>query len=1686
MQEHPLLIAFAQLVGDFFHYNLDLSPLRETLLRRVAQALLQGQIPETVRESFQFERIRNFNTQYLSAEERDMLNRILGEEQAGIQPGQPQIRVFLREMPARAVYLRSSVPAWARAAALTDSVGPILNRDGRRFWMDIYPVLPEVKAIGFINTSRPALILGPDTPLVINTPAVNSLSIGAGTIWVQSAMFAPGTDEKLYSALLVESAEVTFQGGIAQYSHGRIIMRGGTMAILDVRLRTPETIRPEDVPQGADAWAGQFKLPEAFQMRIQPGNSGLLQVADAAWNIYGEDKNFTWTQAAPSFNYLFSAVSIPMRVDTDALNVLQCLSPVFSLAGATVVEESSWLLPAAEINWMLPAEGAGLLSVRTQKGLSATVAGALDINQAGPAQLQINRCWITGTPGQIQVIALESVTEYAVQTLRLWQDQESRWNELQLTYPGTFPFIYQCNAPGTETIVSITNCLGKLDRPVGADKQPFSLKTKTSLYLRTYGALNDYLFLYDENVIRDNEPDTGGPAVPADQLSFQSRALALNNALMTVSPVNAYLLSGELPPQAETFTETSLLYAFALVGYLPALPDPYAANRGVFKWMHHELEGQEGVYRLNQIQRVLIGAMHWQAAEAPGTNFIFGDIADMEANQFIHLNPMLDLQRALNDENNNRNNRTSKTNARFAQQSGMNNQGGNGWPEEYDAFIRVDDRYRNYHFFSLLDVSTAADWMGVDVGYLDEQFIFERRFDVVTAQNPLSADGMDVVAAGKLVRLFTTPQISWEPVLNKSAVMNAANDPPEGLLLFRDDGPPTLIGNTGNDPVPIAPLPAAKYLEEGYRNNDLKAWSFFTLPFGMLGIGRYNQEVTIGALPPSQGARIEILRHTFDGDIETGLQISTTGFLNPVEKNRNFEGMAYQLYNLRGPMGEDLNRSILSGLVTEIFNREFGPNAGKLRQRGVPLERYDFSGYGANVFSHWTNEDAQIAQTSQAKFDVWRGRTAHEVIQVRSLVYPWGIRVVRTITMYRNSAALVYRIDSGWRAESDGVYNFKTTVNDKFGNEQVEPVGYSFHPGIVKGVFNVRNIVESDDLARFGNPSWLKNYGYYIDENDGLAIPVGAGHSLPVDLFPVYFDADVQIDGIVQGGINGRAPSKRMLGYLQLAPRGVPISRELFRDLLLSQNGLGGPVDCLIDIGETGQTMRLTRVEVQPSMDAGQIVFVTAAKGTPVLPKDGSWSVVSAKKATGEVLPISNSVVPLIRRGLHTVANNLNPLELANPADLFNMNLEDRATQYAFLQNTDTQKVLFRNPWFEPGKKFLQCSKPDLADAYRLLNSKGIFPKIGNLPRLDLADFNMNIIEKGYQLDHKAVPGQILEQVLPDGPVYFINEKDIKIYVEYLNKDINNVKKGNGTVNFGLDSAAGTWANKMNDITIFVDLLDMTRLFLIRGKFDTEKGSTPGITSPELEFGKDLQPVVDILRILMDLNGGNYKGALTKGLKVAMSNSPNNWEYKFQADKEIPVLKFPPPIADSPVAPLRLEASLKLGCYFNVGMPYPAGGSPMPSAGGYIEFGAKLSVMCVSLAAATVYAVGNCTMRISADTVRGPGLYLKMGFGVELVVGLPVVGNVSVYFAAGVEISIDTRVIIVGAFILFRGRAELIGGLVTIQIQIEASGKVKREIGPGEDRTYCIAQVTFSLDISIFLVINISFSKTFQEDRQLS
>ena len=85
----------------------------------------------------------------------------------------------------------------------------------------------------------------------------------------------------------------------------------------------------------------------------------------------------------------------------------------------------------------------------------------------------------------------------------------------------------------------------------------------------------------------------------------------------------------------------------------------------------------------------------------------------------------------------------------------------------------------------------------------------------------------------------------------------------------------------------------------------------------------------------------------------------------------------------------------------------------------------------------------------------------------------------------------------------------------------------------------------------------------------------------------------------------------------------------------------------------------------------------------------------------------------------------------------------------------------------------------------------------------------------------------------------------------------------------------------------------------------------------------------------------------------------------------------------------------------------------------------------------------------------------------------------------GVEIYVDSnQAVAITAFMLFRGHAELLGGLVGVTITIEAKGTVEKL--DDDAPTNCKAQVTFGLDISIFLVINISFSETWGETRQIA
>ena len=1022
--------------------------------------------------------------------------------------------------------------------------------------------------------------------------------------------------------------------------------------------------------------------------------------------------------------------------------------------------------------------------------------------------------------------------------------------------------------------------------------------------------------------------------------------------------------------------------------------------------------------------------------------------------------------------------------------------------------------------FILLDVSSTADQMGVGWG-TSIQVERDARGNAMLrnvgttssalvpggSQLPLQILNMDVVAIGQNLRAITLPQVSWEPISNIPLEVEGTVAPDDnitvmpGMLVYQNDGLPTRIGSESPYPVPIAPIPVTKHFVKEF--NDKKTprllQSIFSLPFAIIAQANFERKPHA---PTEDGSRISFNRPYFE-HLRGGLQIKSLAPKASSDKQSpSFDGWTLQLdenFNtqvfgvpLNGQLRTSffawpVNGSTLGKTVKDIFNQEFALGGDTPK---VPVEKIEFSGYGASIFSNWLDSGAAIARVSQTLFEVLVGRTAHEVVQVRSILYPWGVHVVRTITLLRSANGYVFRSDSGWKAESDGFFDFTYTINfEHFPKQDVTvPNPYEIHHELVKGVSNVREIKDYAAASPFTS-SFKLNDPTLPPELQGLPLakwkdlyqgkPISnKDFLLDVRMQAVVFDADVHLNDVTLGGVadpvygDFKVQSRKMLGYVQISPSSVLVPSRVFAELLDFQGGtLGGPVDCVIDIAKSNQKMRLARVDVSAAKDGAKDIFVSAARGSMILPPDGSWSVVKQQTDTRDVKVIEEGQsVPLIKR------NGVNTYRIAEPKDI-----AQPATNstYGVVQSTGTQKLLFDMPQFTPNDKKLKSAQTYFADAYKLLNSKGIFPNVANALGLTNAEKEVEILGEG--LMRMADRNINVSSLLPANYHYdFVNEPGIlKIYAEY-----SSTGGASGNLKLGIDSLAGAadkWKAQLSNIKVVVDLGPFNRLMWVDGNFKASSGLNPNYDKPNLQFGPMLEKVKQILQVLAALSGDDFDD----GMKVGMSNSADSWEYKFNCSQEIPVIKFPSPalLAANPNPPLKLEAGLKVGFYFNEVVALPSDLKQLvPACGAYVDFYGRIQVMCFTLAAASVYAVGQANLGIAADSKAGIVLRMKFGFGVEIVVGLPVVGNVSVLYMILVEVTIATASIKVGAFMLFRGHAEICGGLVGVTIQIEAGGSVEKT----GNETNCIAQVTFSIDIQILWVIDISFSDTWQESRQIA
>ena len=1767
-------------------------PNQENNLKKLYQSLSSMLLPEDLQQlkgsSFVFEASDLFSAENIPAEYSAALLTVA--ETLANQAAAPELRVFLREVPLRSAQLHASVPQWAHGAALDHSVGPFTNKDGRQLWYDFYRIIRQV-TLYIEGSPDPALLFNVRSRLSIadiqQEMAANwqpVYHLVPGSIWINSRLLAGNSPSGAFTGLTIKGGTITLSAS-PHLVNGNLTITTTTRVTIRLQLQEPSVVGDPTSPYGIDARNDQLNLPQEFDFSISGQGSSIDQVSSADWRVYGQATAFEWdSHAQPTYNQLLQRVLIPFKASQSNFEVSDCQSPFNQIQGRTRITGSAWGLPSATINVLHPTVAAGIggMLALCSSGLTAAWQGMTG------GEINLTQPLLLAEPGLITISDVGAGNVFCQQKFNLWKDTRNPFGStLQIQFPTTTSFFFASEAAGIEALMALANADFQIDRPVTVTGQPVPIHSKNSLLILSVSKNSKLIYLFDANILADNtNMNAQPPVIP------QPIALALENALFKVTPVNACFLFGHLADDFVKVQRGWLYMAFGLFAYLPTLPDPYAADIGGFKYRFHGDRGNQNnstYSRGSSLWMWLIGEVRWlpgaEADDKVKVSFFFAPLqsqnqaltaplSDAALSNLMHegqagvsepnlgetlLNPI--INKVPTDQA-----PGGLANHSIAFQASFNAGDSIQGLPDYQADWDKPTQNLQAELFALLDVSTNADLLGISFNVFgSNRLAMVRTYGVEggPAAFPLQVQGMDVVSQGRNVRAFTVPEISWEPVFNTAPSTKLPGDPPgssEFVAIapnyYPDDGGPTRIYNNSVKLVPLAPIPLSKFILEEFKNQKLNLTSsLFTLPFGMRALATLTKFVN-----PLHSPTLEFNQPSFKDNLKGGLQMQFNAGKLPSDDYPMFNGATSQMNNVLNLMGQPTGSSTLGQTVTLIFNDEFGLKSDPITDRGVPLTRIDLSGYGASMFSNWFNPLAQLAQTSQAKFDVWVGRTAHEVIQVRSLIEPYKIRVVRTIILYRTMSGYVYRVDTGWKPESDGRFDSSYYMKDP--NDANKTLGlfanYEIHPGVVKGLFNVQNIIEADN--QFKTVTHIHPNEYYLSDNNITMLnDTGANITKPVLMQMVFFDADVEIEGVVQGHVNGRVPSRRIMGFVQIAPRGIPLSKEAYQALLSYQPiPLGGDIDCVINIGQTdpktaqaGQQMRLNRFDVNNSLAANgsDVVFAVAARGSVILPKDGSWSTVQHLRGTGVVSPLPAQLpVPLVRSGAlsYQVTNQhvkqVQPditqslLRIANPMELLRSPTTS-SVNYGFLHSTSTQKALFLTPAYKlmagapPGSvpTLLSKTPPLFVDAFRIVNSKGVFPNIGDaethfgdaislfskgsefkpdaiqdggkqvLQVMQINNVAGGVVQEGYkllkQVDDKgfSLPGSSWTLVEVGGA--------FKIYIEYKAANIKipgGAKTLAGTLNFDVDSfasnAADRWKSMMNDVALVVDLGPIKRLMTIKGNWNAQNGAESqygGSTSdadfptPQIEFAEELKPVIEILQILQDLQSANYKAAFQSGLKLAMSNQDNSWEYKLEASKEIPVVRFPTPdfLYNDPNAALKLEAGLKLGVYFNGALKITTDAKQLlPSAGGTLGFYGRLSVMCVSLSIATVYAVGQVNLDIGADTKLGPTLHMKFGFGAQLVVGLPVVGNVSVLYMVGVEIFIAEKKVAVSAFVLFQGHAEILGGIVGVTITIEAKGTISRD----DERTDLSAQVTFGLDISIFLVIDISFSTSWEEQRRIA
>ncbi|MBV8099188.1 MAG: hypothetical protein JOZ31_08520 [Verrucomicrobia bacterium] len=1333
---------------------------------------------------------------------------------AAMAAAQPQTAAVIRSALGATPSNPAGLPEWTRSARVLQTYGPFQDLQGTLHWVDLI-VLTVSLPFAFGSPASPFAVF-PIREFLIPPPAPSNLSLGAGSVWFLADLLGSAlpkgefTGFTITGGTLSSSAPLSFQNGVY------VVPAGETLTVSLTLSPAPSPVSSGG--SGGDAAAAVFTPPANVTILFGQTDATFTAVAPASAQAYGSTIKLDWSGDPP-----FEATGLPLVIipffPSPANFAFQSVdSSEFVPSGAGPITVSGWALALANVSASNLPEASGPGTCLIQFGLGASIQTAVE-----PANVPIATGLIEIGTGSLFVF-VSGQAKPAITAYQLWpQTAPSKLNaSVDFSTAPVFVFAFLAT-PGRELLVSTGTVTAHLDVPLAATGARFPFEGGALLRMEQTATIT-LLFLIAGG------SDMRKPIVP----------LALENALLGVDAPAAFVLSGVIR-NLNLLECTSALF-FDLRWLLPTLPDPYAAN---FDLTFIQREADQSTLG------TLLALIAWAGGK---TRPLLG---------FEILPPP---QAA----------------------------GNAGTPFPSSIAIRGDIVAATSVAAganpALLDLSTRVDLFGValapELGRLAAP---------ETSGQPGSADIAPTIALtglwlslnGSLVATFALPQVSWEPMESTA--------PDQTGPIFCEpasDGNPLLIAAPNNQQlVPFSPGPVLVQNIENVAAG-LSFAASFSLPFGLNALIIQSNRPQNGkkSLFVTEGGQFQTNIPQFPESfvpnpspappkLEGALQLTVMpehpdrpdaafpGFTDPDSTHGPVIGMAPNGYGYT-VLGVAVGGQ---GGVGQIFENDFG-RSGERKEPGVPVRRIDFSGYGASIYSDWNKPDQIPPAIIKVQFETTIGRTAYEVIKAASVIYPYCVRAVRTITMQRQNAGWIFRTDSGWQPASQGQFQFPPDPTADWTNR--------VHQGAFIGAFNVRNIRELPQFVTVPNP---------IPGNDAFRFQ------------EVLFDADLGVAPslkVLSGGFSAPVlgivnppvlvASKDIVGYLQLQPDGQTPDPNTMKALFDQVGPFTPAVGCAVEAGQSislpGTTLRCSAFEVgmitETNTGAPVPALGVALRGAPQIPRGGGWSMGQRKFSdpAPSALP-DDFPVPLVQP-----AGVTDFWFLSDVADI--LQLTQPETFYSLMHSTGTHKVLFESPQIpttaavpglqfpkpnppgppKPGSAPTNPGSPNLGDIASILNSTGLFPDIATaLSLIQGALEQINTITQGFHYSKTF-------NFDPNQQATLIDLGVIKIALQYA--DTTDPSLPPAALTYSVDSSASpSWSLTITNLSflVTVPVFGPSPILTITGGFAADEHTKAGLTGLNVQMGDALSIVKDVFSDLQAL-AQFLPGGIGANLDVALSD----------------------------------------------------------------------------------------------------------------------------------------------------------------------------------------------------------------------